>query len=92
MSIYTGKIVHSIPSGQSGGAANYSGHNMRVNSFCLFLNRCKEEKKELFEEEKGLRDRLMECKIVQANKRGEYELVWLRITIDGIVPRSNRRF
>ena len=42
-----GQIVHSIPSGQSGGAANYSGHNMRVNSFCLFLNRCKEEKKEL---------------------------------------------
>ena len=68
-----GQIVHSIPSGQSGGAANYSGHNMRVNSFCLFLNRCKEEKKELFEEEKGLRDRLMECKIVQTNKRGEYE-------------------
>ena len=68
-----GQIVHSIPSGQSGGAANYSGHNMRVNSFCLFLNRCKEENKELFEEEKGLRDRLMECKIVQTNKRGEYE-------------------
>ncbi len=68
-----GQIVHSVPSGQSGGAANYSGHNMRVNSFCLFLNRCKEENKELFEEEKGLRDRLMECKIVQTNKRGEYE-------------------
>ena len=53
--------------------ANYSGHNMRVNSFCTFLNRCKEETKELFGEEKVLRDRLMECKIMRTNKRGEYE-------------------
>jgi hypothetical protein len=68
-----GQIVSSIPSGRSGGAANYSGHNMRVNSFCTFLNRCKEETKELFGEEKVLRDRLMECKIMRTNKRGEYE-------------------
>ena len=68
-----GQIVSSIPSGRSGGAANYSGHNMRVNSWCAFLNRCKEEKRALFDEEKALRDRLMELRIMRTNKRGEYE-------------------
>lgn len=68
-----GRVVEQIPSGQSGGAANYSGHNMRVNSWCAFLNKCKEEKRALFDEEKALRDRLMELRIVRTNKRGEYE-------------------
>ena len=50
---FTRAIVRSDSSGQSGGAANYSGHNMRVNSFCLFLNRCKEEKKSCSKKRKG---------------------------------------
>ena len=33
-----GTLVDRVPSGQRGGVANYSGHNMRVGDFCRFLN------------------------------------------------------
>jgi hypothetical protein len=33
-----GTIVEFIPTGQRGGVANYSGHNMRVADLCRFLN------------------------------------------------------
>jgi len=33
-----GTLVDRVPSGQRGGVANYSGHNMRVGDLCRFLN------------------------------------------------------
>ena len=36
-----GALVDRVPSGQRGGVANYSGHNMRLGDLCRFLNLAK---------------------------------------------------
>ena len=71
--LYANEIVEQIPSGFSGGVANYSGHNMRVISFCEFLNTCKRLGKQLFREEEKLKTVLIANAIVRTNKIGEFE-------------------
>ena len=63
-----GALVERVPSGQRGGVANYSGHNMRVGDLCRFLNLAKARERDtapgdvlfgLTDAESGLAARLL---------------------------------
>ena len=54
-----GALVDRVPSGQRGGVANYSGHNMRLGDLCRFLNLAKARECGLNDAESGLAARLL---------------------------------
>tara|TARA_B110000977_G_scaffold1539_2_gene2174 strand:- start:27488 stop:28561 length:1074 start_codon:yes stop_codon:yes gene_type:complete len=74
-----GCVPEFIPSGQRGGVANYSGHNMRVDDLCTFLNLLQVEKpggKGVNESEKGMVDALVRANVMRVDKTsGEYFVV-----------------
>jgi hypothetical protein len=68
-----GTLVDRVPSGQRGGVANYSGHNMRVGDLCRFLNLAKRTGEGLHDAERRLVARLPTADAIRTDKEsGEY--------------------
>ena len=68
-----GTLVDRVPSGQRGGVANYSGHNMRVGDLCRFLNLAKRTGSGLNDAEQSLAARLLGADAIRTDKAsGEY--------------------
>jgi hypothetical protein len=68
-----GTLVDFVPSGQRGGVANYSGHNMRVLDLCRFLNLAKRTGEGLNDAERRLVARLLSADAIRTDKEsGEY--------------------
>jgi hypothetical protein len=68
-----GTLVDRVPSGQRGGVANYSGHNMRVGDLCRFLNLAKRTGEGLHDAERRLVARLLTADAIRTDKEsGEY--------------------
>ena len=88
-----GTVVERVPSGQRGGVANYSGHNMRASDLARFLNTLRLEKPGGGAEnaaEAAMVAALTRCGALRTNKDGVVEAARDDPVVAAVAGSSNR--